>query len=141
MYFLTLHAIRVLTSSHNYTCIIKYRRQSTEANEDPKYAVAGEALRKFRHIFHEGIADPEGLANSLYSENIIHRETLEEVELNNTTRKKNLILFDAVESRLRANPSDFSKFSAVLSNDPHLRVFADILEKHHSEIISKQVIN
>ena len=78
----------------------------------------------------------------VYSENIIHRETLDEVKLNNTTRKKNLILLDAVESRLRANPSDFSKFSAVLRSDPYLRVFADILsEKHHSEINLKQVIN
>ena len=117
------------------------RRESTETNADPKCATAGEALRKCRQILHEGIADPEGLASRLYSKTIICRETLDEVGLNNTTRKKNLILLDAVESRLRANPSDFSKFTAVLSNDPHLCVFADKLEKCHSEIVSKQVIN
>ena len=97
------------------------------------------ALRKCRRFLHEGIADPEGLASSLYSENIICRETLDEVKLDNTTRRKNSILLDAVESRLRTNPSDFSTFSAILSNDPHLSVFADKLEKYYTEILFEQV--
>lgn len=116
------------------------RPESTETNADPKCATAGEALRKCRQILHEGIADPEGLASRLYSKNIICRETLDEVGLNNTTRKKNLILLDAIESRLRVNPSDFSKFTAVLSNYRHLCLFAYKLLKCHSELISKQVI-
>ena len=113
-----------------------YSFVSIEAKES---AAAGEALRKCRWFLHEGIADPEGLASSHYSENIICRETLDEVKLDNTTRKKNLILLDVVESRLRTNPSDFSKFCAILGSDPHLSVFAVKLEKYYTEILFEQV--
>ena len=127
--------LKCTSYTHNLHCSFVF----TGMKAAPKCATAGEALRKCRSLLHEGILDPEGLASSLYSENIICRETLDRVLLDNTRRKKNLILLDAIEARLRTNSSDFNKFHAILDNDPHLRMFADALLGCYTTMPSKQV--
>ena len=88
---------------------------------------AGEAFKKHRHDLLIAVTDPLVLANHLYTRDIISREILSRVQaLGLTTSDKNVILFDAIESRLRTHPSDFCTLLSVLSSpDSHLRAFAE----------------
>ena len=96
---------------------------------------AGEAFREHRDDLLIAITEPDILANSLYSKKIISKETLDEMMLVSLTNgKKNIILLNAVEARIRTNPSDFLTVLAVLSRYPHLCVFAEGLRNSYCEL-------
>ena len=114
--------------------------QASATNEDCLTSInpseAGEAFREHRGDLLIAIIDPLILANSLYSKLIISRETLDEIMLVSLTNsKKNFILLDAVEARIRTNPSDFLTMIAVLGRDPHFCVYAERLKNSYCEYI------
>ena len=87
---------------------------------------AGEAFKRHRGDLLIAVTDPLILANSLYSRSIVSRETLSRVQLPALTNsEKNVILFDAIEDRIRTHPSDFRTLLAILDCDSHLRIFAE----------------
>ena len=87
---------------------------------------AGEAFRQHRGDLLIAVTDPLILANSLYSRRMISRETLSRVQLPTLTNsEKNVILFDAIEDRIRTHPSDFLILLAILGGDSHLCIFAE----------------
>ena len=98
---------------------------------------AGEAFREHRDDLLIAITESLITANSLYSKRIISRQTLDEIMLVSLTNsKKNFILLDAIEARIRTNPSDFLTVLAVLGRDPHLCVFAERLKNSYCEYIN-----
>ena len=114
--------------------------QASTTDEDSLTSInpseAGEAFREHRDDLLIAITEPLILANSLYSKWIISRETLDEMMLVSLTNsKKNFILLDAVEARIRTNPSDFLTILAVLGHDPHLCVYAERLKNSYCEYI------
>ena len=100
--------------------------ESTSITVDVDAHRAGEAFRQHRGDLLIAVTDPLILANSLYSRRIISRETLSEVRLPTLTDgTKNVILFDAVEDRIRTHPSDFLILLAILGRDSQLCIFAE----------------
>ncbi len=72
-----------------------------------------------------GIAEPLQLSDKLYSNDIISQETNDRVFLPvHTTTEKNRVLLDAIEARLKINPSDFWTLVATLEEDTVLKTLA-----------------
>ena len=97
---------------------------------------AGEAFRQHRGDLLIAITDPLILANSLYSRRIVSRETLNRVQLPALTNsEKNVILFDAVEARIRTHPSDFRTLLTILGCDLHLCIFAERIQNSYCKCL------
>ena len=80
------------------------------------------------------MTDPLILANSFYSAEIISREVLDRIKLPTLTPgEKNVVLFDAIEARIRTHPSDFCSLLTILSYEPSLRDFAKRIEDSYCE--------
>ena len=95
---------------------------------------AGEAFREHRADLLVAVTDPLILANSLYSSRIISQETLDRVQLPTLTpRSGNVGLFDAIESRIKTNPSDFCTILDIFSSDSQLHIFAERLQRSYRE--------
>ncbi len=72
-----------------------------------------------------GIAEPLRLSDKLYSSDIISQETNDRVFLPvHTATEKNRVLLDAIEARLKTNPSDFWTLVATLEEDTVLKTLA-----------------
>ena len=98
---------------------------------------AGEAFRQHREVLLIAVTDPLILANSLYSRRMISRETLSRVQLPALTNsEKNVILFDAVEARIRTHPSDFRTLLAIFGCDLHLCIFAERIRNSYCKCLT-----
>ena len=123
-------ATSVASSSHSYSQTLPSVAQAELINA----VEAGEAFRECRADLAEAVVDPLILANQLYSQKVISRETLKQViELPSTVSSKNVTLLDAVEVRIRAHPSDFLIVLAILERDPTLCIYAEGLRNSYSE--------
>ena len=101
---------------------------------------AGEAFREHRDDLLIAITDTPVLANRLYSHKIICWETKDRIMLPSLTgSEKNFILLDAVESRIRTNPSDFFNVLTILDREPHLCVFAERILNSYCELLECSV--
>ena len=121
---------------HPISCNNQLTLHATE--EDPFTTInpsgAGEAFREHRGDLLIAITDPLVLANYFYSKRIISREKLNEIMLISLTdSKKNFILLDAIEARIRTNPSDFLTVLDVLGRDLLLCCFAERLRNSYCE--------
>ena len=95
---------------------------------------AGEAFREHRADLLVAVTDPLILANSLYSSRIISREALDRVKLPTlTSTEKNMETLDAIESRIKTNPSSFCTVLNILSSDAQLHMFAEQIRLSYGE--------
>ena len=112
----------------------KTRGQDPTLTESTRAEEASEAFREHRADLLIAVTDPLILANSLYAKRIISRETLDHVMFKaHTPAEKNMPIFDAVEARIKTNPSDFSTVLDILSGNPQLHIFARCLQQSYGE--------
>ena len=105
--------------------------------ESLKGKAAGEAFQKYRDDLRIAVTDPHILASSLYSNSIISRETLDRVELQTLTcAEKNMAMFDAIEARIKTNPSSFVTLLGILNSDSQLQIFAGHLQQCYGKCYS-----
>ena len=74
------------------------------------------------------------LASSLYAKSMIPGDIKEKAcNLNLGSNERGVALLDCVQSKLEGEPSDFSKFVAILESEPYLRSQAKQLVKNYCE--------
>ena len=67
------------------------------------------------------IQDPEDIAGTLYSKNVISRTVRDKIQTHLITQRKNEVLINAVEASVMADPQTFYVFADVLRALPYLK--------------------
>ena len=74
------------------------------------------------------------LASSLYAKSMIPEDIKEKAcNQNLGSNERGVALLDSVQSKLEGEPSNFSKFVAILESEPYLRSQAEQLVKNYCE--------
>ena len=89
----------------------------------------------------ESIQDPDGLALKLYSKKMITRAVREDTLVAMLSKqRKSTILLQAIESKLRTDPSDFTTLIAVLQSDPTLMSLATRMGQMYSGKVWQSIL-
>ena len=111
------------------------RGQNLTLTKSIRAEEAGKAFQNLRAALLVAVTDPLILANSLYSKLVISKDILEQIKLPSyTDSAKNVILFDAIEARIRTCSSNFLTLLAILESDAQLCIFAEVLRNSYSEL-------
>ena len=89
-----------------------------------------ESLQKHYDALVNGIQDPSGLADSLYTREVILQSVKDDIQQRDRTiREKSESLINAVQSAVTTNPSIYESFIAVLQETPYLSQIVQILQQ------------